>query len=121
VDSPQLKEDSAALSLPQAFRRAFKGRLTQAELADELGVTQGTISKWAKLTDDGPPLERLPQIEKSCDRPLGFILRAAGYVADAQTVEEVLRSDHALDEIYVEIVVDAYRAAVARSAMRARS
>jgi transcriptional regulator with XRE-family HTH domain len=95
--------------------------MTQEELARELGVTQGTVSKWAKLDGDGPPLEQLPEIEKRCDRTVGYILRASGYVEEPQTTEEVIRADPFLDDVYVEVVVDSYRSAAERSSRSARA
>lgn len=119
MDSRPRKAEAAPMPLAKAFRRAYEGRLTQTQLAEMIGTTQGNVSKW--VNGDGPPLEMIPAIERACDRQLGFVLRAAGYVKDAKTTAETIDADPALDDYVREVVLDAYRSAVEGSSARARA
>lgn len=52
-----------------ALRSLFAGRYTQEELAQKLGVTQQTISNWAKGVRR-PPAEKMAEIEDALGIPM---------------------------------------------------
>lgn len=89
--------------------------MTQAELADAVGVDQPTVSKWVKGSRR-PSLEELSRIERACRVPLGFVLRAAGFVADTLTVPDAIEADPMLPEPDKQLLLLIYnqRVAVAR-------
>lgn len=100
--------------LARAIRRAYTGRFTQTELAEQLGVAQNTISRWA-TGDVEPRLDDIVAIEKACALPRGTILRAAGYVVDSVSPEEVVAADQRLDAARRELLLAAYQAALNQS------
>jgi len=82
--------------LSDAFREAYEAAgVSQKQIAEAAGVDQPRVSKWAR-GESQPPLEKLPIIDTLCGQPLGHILRLAGYVADVDDVESIIRSDPAL-------------------------
>jgi transcriptional regulator with XRE-family HTH domain len=112
-ESP-LSDPTTAERLAAAIREAYRGRLTQAQLATTLGVAQNTVSRWS-TGDVEPRLDDIARIEQVCQLPRGFILRAAGYVHDATTTEAAIQGDHRLDAPRRELLMAAYRAAVSQS------
>jgi hypothetical protein len=88
VPSPPASE-----ALPRALRACYNGAgLRQTDVVErvqesgnpEIGrdfVTQPKLSRWS-TGPDRPPLDVLPVIEFVCERPIGSILHAAGYVGD---------------------------------------
>lgn len=102
-----------AMTIGDAIRIALEGRLKQRELADALGIDQGTVSRWVtgKAT---PTVEDVVRIEDACNRPRGFVLRAAGYISDGTTVLDAIEADHRLDDDARRILSGAYKAARAR-------
>jgi len=97
-----------------AIRSAYAGRLTQAELARQLGVAQNTISRWS-TGEVEPRLDDIAAVESACKLPRGFLLRAAGYVEHDSTPEMAIAADHRLDDARRELLLAAYRAALKQS------
>lgn len=97
-----------------AIRSAYAGRLTQAELARQLGVAQNTISRWS-TGEVEPRLDDIAAVEGACKLPRGFLLRAAGYVEHDSTPEMAIAADHRLDDARRELLLAAYRAALKQS------
>lgn len=100
--------------IAQAIRSAYAGRLTQAELARQLGVAQNTISRWS-TGEVEPRLDDIVAVENACKLPRGFLLRAAGYVEHDSTPEMAIAADHRLDDARRELLLAAYRAALKQS------
>lgn len=100
--------------LAAAIREAYKGRLTQVQLAAQVGVAQNTVSRWS-TGEVEPCLDDIVKIEAACGMPRGFILRQANYVADIRSPEEVIASDHRLDRPRRELLLAAYKAALTQS------
>jgi transcriptional regulator with XRE-family HTH domain len=94
-----------------AIRSVYSGRYTQTQLAAQLGVAQNTISRWS-TGDVEPSLEDIARMEDACGVPRGYILRAAGYVAEARSTEEMIAADPQLDAGQRELLLAAYRAAI---------
>jgi transcriptional regulator with XRE-family HTH domain len=100
--------------IASAIRSAYAGRLTQAELARQLGVAQNTISRWS-TGEVEPRLDDIVAVETACKLPRGFLLRAAGYVEHDSTPEMAIAADHRLDDARRELLLAAYRAALKQS------
>jgi hypothetical protein len=79
----------------------------------ELGrdfVTQPKLSRWS-TGRDRPPLDVLPVIEFVCERPIGSILHAAGYVRDVvPTVPFAIEMDPSLSPEAKRMLLASYRA-----------
>jgi transcriptional regulator with XRE-family HTH domain len=97
-----------------AIRAAYRGKFTQVQLAQMLGVAQNTISRWS-TGDVEPSLDDLIQLEDVCGLPRGHILRAAGYVQELGAAEDFIAADHRLDPIRRELLLSAYTAALHQS------
>ncbi|MEY4173251.1 MAG: helix-turn-helix protein [Actinomycetota bacterium] len=104
--------------LAAAIRAAYASRLTQTELASVLGVAQNTISRWS-TGEVEPRLDDIAAIEDACGLSRGHILRAAGFVATVANPEDAVAADHRLDPARRELLVAAYRAALAQCASSA--
>lgn len=110
----RLREDSperAALSIPEAIRACRKGRLTQDELATKASLGQSTLSQWENGRSTPDP-NQLRTIEEACDRPAGWILIQAGYVADVTTIPEAIAVAPELNDMTRRALLDTYRAAI---------
>lgn len=103
--------ESPVVNLGEGIRQALGGRLTQEQLADKLGVDQGQVSRWVR-DKATPSVTRLFAIEDAAGRPRGFIMRAAGYLTDEPTVEEVLEADPAISDDAREMLKGMYAVAV---------
>lgn len=79
-----------ARPIAEAFGRAFRDAyeragLTQTQLAERLQaagwvkVDQSQVSKWCRGVSV-PPIEVLPDVDRACNRPLGYVLEIAGFV-----------------------------------------
>lgn len=90
----------AGMSIADAIRAAYQGRVTQVEAAEALGVSQRTISDWSSRTDGklAEWLEQLAKLEELAGRPRGWILVQAGYMSDVTTVEEAIEMDPRLND-----------------------
>jgi transcriptional regulator with XRE-family HTH domain len=97
-----------------AIRAAYRGKFTQVQLAQVLGVAQNTISRWS-TGDVEPSLDDLLRLEDVCGLTRGHILRAAGYVHDLGSAEDFIASDHRLDPVRRELLLSAYMAALHQS------
>ena len=100
--------------LATAIRNVYRGRLTQIELADRLGVAQNTVSRWS-TGEVEPSLEQIAAIEKACGVERGFILRAAGYVVESFSPDALIARDARLEPSKRELLVAAYKAALRQS------
>lgn len=71
--------------------------LTQRELAERLTESQEQVSNWELRRE--PRLSTVARLEEAIDsgRRRGWLLRQAGYVEDASTLEEMIDSDPRLD------------------------
>lgn len=100
-----------------AFRRtreSLEPKVTQEMLAEKTGFRQTQISRWERTNE--PSLDELAALEKAMGVVPGTVLRAAGYVKEARTVDEVVHTDPNLAPELVGVVLQAYRAAVTASA-----
>lgn len=97
-----------------AIRAAYRGRFTQVQLAEILGVAQNTISRWS-TGDVEPSLDDLVRLEETCGLPRGHILRSAGYVSELASAEDFIAADHRLDPVRRELLLSAYFAALEQS------
>ncbi|GDX30462.1 hypothetical protein LBMAG14_09380 [Actinomycetes bacterium] len=102
-------------AIGDAIRAAYRGRLTQTELAKKLGVAQNTVSRWS-TGDASPSFDDLAALERACNLPLGWVLRAAGYVTETKTAADAIAADPNIDSPRRELLLATYRAAVAQSA-----
>lgn len=102
-------------AIGNAIRAAYRGRLTQTELAKKLGVAQNTVSRWS-TGDASPSFDDLAALERACNLPLGWVLRAAGYVTETKTAADAIAADPNIDSPRRELLLATYRAAVAQSA-----
>lgn len=106
------------MTISQAFRAMYRGRVTQVELAEHLGVNQTTVSDWS-TRDDGKLQEWLDYFAESealAKRPRGWTLRQAGYVDEADTTLDMIANDPDLSDTAREQLARAYRAAVKQTA-----
>jgi transcriptional regulator with XRE-family HTH domain len=106
TEPPQTAIDGA-LTIPQAIRACYEGRLKQEELSDRTGIPQQTISRLASGSSS-PKLRHLVAIEEACDRPRGWILIQAGYIAEVRTVEEAIAVAPELEDGERRILMDVY-------------
>jgi transcriptional regulator with XRE-family HTH domain len=97
-----------------AIRAAYRGKFTQVQLAEALGVAQNTISRWS-TGDVEPSLDDLLRLEDVCGLTRGHILRAAGYVHELGSAEDFIASDHRLDPVRRELLLSAYLTALHQS------
>lgn len=105
------------MDLHDAIRLAYKGRITQTALAEQLGVQQNTISRWV-TGETTPSLDQIKALEVAAGRPVGFVLRQAGFVESSRTLENAVDSDPTLDEADRRLVRDAVDFARFRAAQR---
>jgi hypothetical protein len=95
-------------ALGRALRACYNGAgLRQVDVVERVSrsgnpdiphdfVTQPKLSRWS-TGRDRPPLDVLPVVEHVCERPIGSILHAAGYVADVvPSVPHAIEMDPAL-------------------------
>ncbi len=103
-----------------AVRSAVRSSgLTQEALAARMGEKQQTISGWM-LTRE-PRLNDISRIEKALDKPGGFLLRAAGYVADPVRTRECLLADPNLVEAHRQLLIASYDSAIELARREART
>lgn len=105
---------ATALPLGAAIAAAIGGVITQTALAEIVGVTQPTISRWVNGSIL-PTLDDLTAIEQASGRPRGWILHAAGYIEDVLTVPEAIDMDAALTDSARRAMHGAYLAAIQAS------
>lgn len=76
-----------------------RGKMTQVELGEKLGIGQGELSK-IERGKQSLPVDRMIAIEMACQRPPGFLLRAAGYLnAEVSLTEVILTTPELPDEV----------------------
>lgn len=93
------------------MRAAVKASgLTQEALAAQLNEKQQTISGWMLLRE--PRLDDLVRIEQILGKPRGFLLRSAGYVADATSARDAILGDPKLSESHRALLLATYDSAV---------
>lgn len=100
----------AAVPLGEAIRRCYEGKFTQDQLAKAIDESQPSISRWARGEVEPTPSD-IWNIEQACGRPPGFVLRLAGYVEEASSVEGALGIDDTLDDDGRRYVLAVYREA----------
>lgn len=84
-------------TLNDALRSVREARgLTQAKLADTLGVDQAMCSRWESNPDWNPRVDELLAIDDALGLPRGALLKAAGYIDDTTTAEQAITADPAL-------------------------
>lgn len=102
-------------TIGQAIERAYKrAGITQDELGRRIGRTQGTISEW-KMGRGTPSFDDVRAIDKACELPVGFVLHAAGYVANVRTVPEAIAMDPALSSEARDFLLALYERAAGNS------
>lgn len=84
--------------------------LSQEQLGALVQRSQSVITKWENHQE--PRLDELAHVEQVLELPAGFLLRAAGYVDEADTTEERIASDSALPRAARRALVEAYRSLV---------
>lgn len=85
--------DRVAEVISEAFARSPK---TQNQIANALGVSQASASRWLK-GDNRPQPKHWPTIEKELNMAQGSIAQAAGYETERSPVEQ--RLDHLEKEL----------------------
>jgi transcriptional regulator with XRE-family HTH domain len=89
------------------------GTRTQKEVAEAIGEAPSTITRWVQnKAGYTPGYEDLARIETVCRLPLGYILHAAGFIADVKTVPEAIAMAPELDDPARVILMQAYEALV---------
>ena len=119
---PQVPSPPAADALPRALRACYNGAgLRQVDIVERVQrsgnpelpkdfVTQPKLSRWS-TGRDRPPLDVLPVIEFVCERPIGTILHAAGYVRDiVPTVPYAIEMDPSLSPEAKRMLLASYEA-----------
>lgn len=102
----------------------MEAEMTQTTLGQLLGLQgeQRAQSRIAKYEGGQvPPPETLAAIDRALGRPLGYVLRLAGLIEDAQGVEDMVRADPDLIPSEMDTLLLAYRAAVRRSTAARRA
>lgn len=118
------RSESVERRLHAAIRACYAPLFTtQERLEDATGIPQQTISKWVRGVSTPDPYE-LAEIEQACDaeavrrgeeslrRPLGWISRQAGLVAEVVTVPDAIVVDPELNDDVRLRLTRAYRGAV---------
>lgn len=104
---------SASVELGRALRR-LRGRISQARIADALGITQATVSRWESDTEpEIPSPDQIMRIEETLGLSRGAIYIAAGLV-EVTPFEAALLADPNIDNASRAILLDGYRGVVAR-------
>lgn len=98
-----LPMDNEPLPMNEAIARAIGDR-SQESIAHALGLSQPSISRWLRGASV-PGNDELRRLEIACGRPVGFILRAAGYVEPERSIEDVIRNHPGLDEVGREMLL----------------
>jgi transcriptional regulator with XRE-family HTH domain len=91
--------------------RRCRGELSQVAVAERIGdmaLTQPALSDLEKGKRP-PSLAQVAALEMACDRPRGFILRAAGLVDDVVTVETAIQVDPLLTDRDRDVLLVLYR------------
>lgn len=83
--------------------------MTQTQLAEALGTTQASVSRWESSTDPAlPDFDEMRAIEDLLGASRGAILVAAGLV-DVPAVEAAILADPSLDATELELLLRVYR------------
>jgi transcriptional regulator with XRE-family HTH domain len=108
-------------ALAAAIEDCYRGRgLTQARLAELVGVDQSTISNLKRGVYEPTP-SQIAALEKACDRPPGWVLRQAGFVAESRTVLDAIAVDPDLDDVWRDSLTASYEVAVKRTRANRRA
>lgn len=117
------RSESAERTLHIAIRACYSPLFTQEKLEEATGIPQQTISKWARGASVPNPYE-IAAIEEACDaealrlgddalrRPLGWIGRQAGLIAEVKTVPEAIAMDPALTDASRRLILRYYDSTV---------
>lgn len=115
--SPEAQRLYVRLGTEIAQVRAAQG-LTQGQLGELIGESQTTVSDY-ETAKSRVPLYIVVAIEDALGLPRGFLLRAAGYVAEPVDVAEALRQAP-LTQRYRDEVLSYYEYVRERSTQDAR-
>ena len=99
--------DDARMDPGQALRAA-RGKHTQQEIAARMGVSQNAISDWERGRNRAG-LDDIAAFEEAAGRPRGWVLRAAGYVAENAGVVEAIRADPLLEDVFRDALISLYQ------------
>lgn len=102
------------MKLGDAIAAAISGVTTQRAVAQAIGVNDSTVTRWIQGVIE-PTLDDIAAVERLTNRPRGWILHAAGYVANVTSVLEAIEMDSRLDGPSRRALADAYRGAVKHS------
>lgn len=88
------------------YVRRVAGVLTQAEIADKIGVAQTNVSRWLRGDPGLPKAESVIAFARAFRQPPGEALLAAGYISADEAQNFGTRtplSQYSLDELFAEI------------------
>jgi hypothetical protein len=119
---PRVPSPPPAGALSRALRACYNGAgLRQVDVVERVQksenpeiptdfVSQPKLSRWS-TGRDRPPLDALPVIEFVCERPIGSILHAAGYVGDVvPSVSYAVEMDPSLSPEAKRMLLASYEA-----------
>lgn len=118
VDKRRRSVEGVRVAIGRALK-AMRGRDSQDVIAELIGVTQVTVSRW-EHGKSSPTLDQMVVIEDHYGRPRGSLLRDAGLIEPVDTLEKVVAADPRLSAQWRIIVLDAYERAVEFSASDSR-
>lgn len=109
--------ETPRVRLCRAFRQAYElAGLKQEALAELTGIKQAVISKYAR-GEVTPPPDVMEKVDIACGKPLGHVLRLAGYVkGDVDLAVAIERDPTFVDERGRQLMREAYRIFSTRSA-----
>lgn len=101
-----------------AIRKArAAASMSQTTLGELVGLDQGTVSLWEQGKRE-MSLDQIGQVEAALGKPKGWLLVAAGCVAEVRTVPAALAMDGTISADSRELLLGAYERAVALAAER---
>lgn len=112
VDGAGRPVDDDVVDFGAAVKRELRNQNRNQEwLARALGIDRATVSRL--LSSRSPTLKEVDQIAEALELSPVDLLRAAGYITEATSVEELLAGDVSLAAGEREMLLAAYRAAKA--------
>jgi transcriptional regulator with XRE-family HTH domain len=113
IDEVERGDVRKPMALHEAIRSAYQGRTRQEDLADAIGVDQGTVSRWSN-GKSVPNVLQQAEIERLSGRPVGWISVQAGLIDEVTTVPEAIALAPELDDTGRAAVLAAYHGVVSR-------